>query len=422
MRPSDPQNNGNKPLSVLQLRIKKYGSILTRYNDTFENNVQPLIQFAIILCENQNYEAADDILSHLIESDAFQGYEKLSVLWILRSEIAEELGQLQKAIKLFEKAARSQAQPYMDIMRAFQSFRQRHSHKKSNALNKASIPCMDTPVPLSNISKKRKLEPRLPRYTPRNQIGMFPSPMGSIGISPIHSNPKTPCTPLTDDFEQFMFESDRKASQRKKKFYFRSKQNKKQVNTMARLPTASHEQIHKATLSPIMDVTETDMSLSTSFIGLNISNNNENEMVPSMAPSLGINMSGLSDVSSIAPGLNMNKLSPELPPSMPSTSVPITPLNAMHAPCSPMRHDKENRNSLNRHDHKRGKGSEIRMEIIHLSPAKKNKYGSNKILSPVRRSKRIQENKEGNGGRSLQELLQDSNYTYVPNPMLNSTS
>jgi len=69
-------------------------------------------------------------------------------------------------------------------------------------------------------------------------------------------------------------------------------------------------------------------------------------------------------------------------------------------------------------------GSRVRMELITLSPSKSNKYGSQKILSPVRRSTRIEQkysNKAQTQQQNVHSLLQQSNYTFVPNPMLNKT-
>ena len=93
-------------MSALRDRINKHQSILSQYNDNnTENQIQPLLHFVLILCANKNFKGADEILLHLIESSSFQNYEKLSSIWILRSEIAEQTGDLQKAAQLFQEAA-----------------------------------------------------------------------------------------------------------------------------------------------------------------------------------------------------------------------------------------------------------------------------------------------------------------------------
>ena len=96
-------------MSPLQDRINKYESIINKYNGNTENRIEPLLQFVMILCKNKNYDGAEGILSNLVESSHFIQYRQISLIWILRSEIAEQLGQLQKSVKLFEQAAKYQA-------------------------------------------------------------------------------------------------------------------------------------------------------------------------------------------------------------------------------------------------------------------------------------------------------------------------
>lgn len=100
-------------MSPLQRRISKYESIVKKYDDKTENNIEPLLQFVMILCKNKNYDGAEEILSNLVESSHFIKYRQISLIWILRSEIAEQLGELQKSVKLFEQAAKYQAKVYI---------------------------------------------------------------------------------------------------------------------------------------------------------------------------------------------------------------------------------------------------------------------------------------------------------------------
>lgn len=99
--------------SPLQNRIKEYQSIINKYNDNDNGNIELLFQFVMILCKEKNYDGAEDILSHLIKSQCFPQYKQIASIWILRSEIAEEIGEYQKAVKLFEKAAKCQAKVIM---------------------------------------------------------------------------------------------------------------------------------------------------------------------------------------------------------------------------------------------------------------------------------------------------------------------
>merc|ERR1740116_10030 len=68
-------------------------------------------------------------------------------------------------------------------------------------------------------------------------------------------------------------------------------------------------------------------------------------------------------------------------------------------------------------------GSFTQMKLIPMIPSKRMKYGSDKVLSPVRRSSRIQRKNENDGtpkvkAKTFQELLKESNYTFVPNSNL----
>ena len=95
--------------SPLEDRIKKYEFMVNKYYGKPENIIEPLLQFVIILCKNKNYDGAEEILSNLVQSSHFVEYRQISLIWILRSEIAEQIGQLQRSVKLFEEAAKYQA-------------------------------------------------------------------------------------------------------------------------------------------------------------------------------------------------------------------------------------------------------------------------------------------------------------------------
>eukprot|EP01084_Bolivina_argentea_P193040 331265_1 len=478
-------------MSALQHRINKHQPILKNYTNQFENTVEPLLQFALILCQNKNHNAAEQILSHVIESKLCNEYKKISSIWILRSEIAEELGQLQKAVKLFEEAASNKAQPFQDIMSAFRAFQQRHSktQNKIRNVNTAKPTTNPThkhsknnnpnqkPKPIKNSNKHLKITitNHLNKNSKPTHSSFMPSPMSSLPISPITK--KVACTPLTDDFEDFMFKSEKRSKQRQKKFEFRSRQSKKQI-AISMSPTpgfTNNNYNNRHALSPIMDVSENDMSLSTSFIGppitpnpnININHNNKSTDNSYM------NISGLSDISYIANNTtnnnnndllmlspDNNKNHPELPvnayktPVTSLTTKPIRfspPISALQAKPAkrhkPDSYNKENvvmsqitnrlysididendkpltlenlfKTQENEQENCKG-GSLVRMEVIPLSPSKSKKYGSNKILSPVRRSKRIQDKSGMNNKQNYKKLLQQSNYHYAPNPMLNT--
>merc|ERR1739842_278458 len=72
---------------------------------------------------------------------------------------------------------------------------------------------------------------------------------------------------------------------------------------------------------------------------------------------------------------------------------------------------------------KKREGSVIRMELICVSPSKSSKYGSQKVVSPVRRSNRIQQQREDGDlePTNVQRLLKESSYHYVPNPNLSTS-
>jgi len=194
--------------------------------------------------------------------------------------------------------------------------------------------------------------------------------------------------------------------------------------------------------------------------------------------SMNMDLSGISDISSIAnnetvlseaqfvltsPDRNRKQI--ELPPATPI--VPITPITVDSLQTKPMRFSpplsalrakpqrmvddgdilnisdrlesieigssppprkgKENEAvSSNQRRHRKwrdGEGSTVRMEVICVSPSKTSKYGSKRVVSPVRRSQRIQQIREeqGSGDEDVQRLLRESNYHYVPNPMLNTS-
>ena len=100
-------------MSALQNRISKHAKIVSRFktlsNDPKEQ-IEPLIHFIFRLCMIKNYTAAEEILSLLTESESFSAFTKLSTVWILRSEIAEEQGDLPKAVRLLQQSRKYQAQ------------------------------------------------------------------------------------------------------------------------------------------------------------------------------------------------------------------------------------------------------------------------------------------------------------------------
>ena len=108
--------------SPLEDRIKKYESMVNRYNGKPENSFEPLLQFVMILCKNKNYDGAEEILSNLVQSSHFTEYRQISLIWILRSEIAEQIGQLQRSVKLFEEAAKYQAKVYIIYLFQFSTY------------------------------------------------------------------------------------------------------------------------------------------------------------------------------------------------------------------------------------------------------------------------------------------------------------
>ena len=267
-------------------------------------------------------------------------------------------------------------------MDAFNSFKRRHA-KKSNTENK------------NDIHQRRK------RIKTNN-------------LASSHH----PCTPLTDDFENFMLSTEKKTKQRRKKFEFRSKKNKNKIVSID-------------SLSPIPDIESSDISLSTSFNGPPITpkdhntnnNNNNNKTNTSM------DISGISDISSIG------NISPELPPSTPLSSIDTNSL-LKNKPKRYSPHSALKSKPAKRYNDKRGnnmdkitermdsisiekqQGSMVRMELISLSPSKRNKYNTNMILSPVRRSKRIE--KLNDESKELKQLLKESNFTFKPNPEIHN--
>eukprot|EP00484_Ammonia_sp_Unknown_P022904 CAMPEP_0197034344 /NCGR_PEP_ID=MMETSP1384-20130603/12489_1 /TAXON_ID=29189 /ORGANISM="Ammonia sp." /LENGTH=495 /DNA_ID=CAMNT_0042464263 /DNA_START=34 /DNA_END=1521 /DNA_ORIENTATION=+ len=489
-------------MSPLRERIKLYEANQAR--SKIDTHLQPLFEFVLLLCKNANFKGADEILSHLIESPSFPKYETFASLWILRSEIAEEMGELQKSVKLFEQAAKYQAQPSMDVINAFTSFQQRHSNHPRQT-HKKTTPHTDTPrPPISNpLCGKKKVEAKL---TNKNKHSSSkppePSPanaMPSIAVSPIIHN-QIPCTPLTDDFEHSIFESERKSKQRQKKFEFRSRQSMKQQiassyydttgtahgnskrsmsaasdapsPSIPPLPTARH----KTPLSPILDVTESELSMSSSIPPVtpktNTSEPGHDDKDSDNDHSM-MDMSGISDISSIDHmDTSVTFKSPQLPPKLAPSTPPqrrsaLSELNAKPAKrnkddmaqimqrldsidIEQKPHVQQQRNEgkvkgkeksemytiekllkqtqqeQNKENEQRYKkylqgvegGTCVTMQLITLSPSKANKYGSKKILSPVRRSKRNQ-HKASAEEQNVQKLLQQSNYTYVPNPSLN---
>eukprot|EP00483_Globobulimina_turgida_P011139 UN11160 len=175
--------------------------------------------------------------------------------------------------------------------------------------------------------------------------------MPPLPISPITN--QINCTPLTADFENCMMESEKKSKQRQKKFQFRSRQKKKQIS-VSRSPTPAFMNRRnpknisfKTALSPIVDVSECNMSLSSNspFHGPPITPNiNNMNMDNSMDNSM--NISGLSDISYIgdtnhvhvnsAYGSKLLILSPDKnqePPELPPTT-PITATLRHHSPPS----------------------------------------------------------------------------------------
>ena len=162
--------------------------------------------------------------------------------------------------------------------------------------------------------------------------------MSKIGISPIVPK-RVPCTPICDSLELAMFESEKKAKQRQKKFEFRSRKIK-QNKAIIPPKQSNNANGFKTTLSPIEDVTESDLSNMSSFNGPPVTPRNDLDC----SMNTDMNMSGMSDMSSIddltkdflllSPVKTLK--SPELPPSSRNKSasvIPITPLTALqHKP------------------------------------------------------------------------------------------
>ena len=302
-------------------------------------------------------------------------------------------------------------------MDAFKAFKQRHSKTNNNDdMN-------NNDDKNNNVMKNKKKKDYI-----NNCNGDFAS---------------IPCTPLTDDFENCILESERKTKQRKKKFQFKSRQNKKQLLSPS---------IYNHALSPIPDISPApDVSMSTSFNNSfngppitpnNNNNNNKNNN------SFMMNLSGISDISSIDT-MNDRQLSPEkdgfkspeLPPSTPLTLENIknslnrkpqrfSPISALKSkPAKRFKKSKDINKNNNNIDYITKevdninidtKGSMVRMELISLSPSKRNKYGSNKVLSPVRRSKRNNNKNNNKKDKKLNQLLKESNFTFKPNPNISN--
>ena len=421
-------------------------------------------------------------------------------------------------------------------MAAFRSFQQRHS--ATTKVSKASS-ATKAPRPQHVNKPYQSKKPPMSEYKPPatkkikqsnpsdhlslRSIGNIISPIPSIPISPISplraTRSRTQCTPLTDDFENGLMESERKSRQKQKKYEFRSRKRKSthsnvhsnvsnviksatkptarsMTSTISSVQSTAKTLLHpnfRSQLSPILDVEETSMTMSITPI-----TPNNRQVLHNMDNSVNMDLSGISDISSIANNDTVlseahfvltspdRKRKPELPPTMPSADhaadaplVPITPqsLNALNSlnsvqskplrfspPVSALtskpsrriggelvqdadilnisdrfgsieignspsrRSGKENeQGSSNRKRGRKmmrdGEGSMVRMEVICVSPSRSNKYGSNKVVSPVRRSKRIQQIREEEGleDKDVQKLLKQSNYHYVPNPMLNTS-
>ena len=281
-------------------------------------------------------------------------------------------------------------------MNAFNSFKQRHA-KKSNTDNKNDNHQRSKRIKTNNLLSSHHSQKVVSNNVISNEV---------------------PCTPLTDDFENFMLSTEKKTKQRRKKFEFRSRKNKNKIVSID-------------SLSPIPDIETSDMSLSCSFNGppitpndhntnyQNNNNNNNNEVNTSM------DISGISDISSIG------NMSPELPPSTPLSLIDTNNL-LKNKPKRYSPHSTLKSKPAKRYNDKRGnnvdqitermdsisieeqQGSTVRMELISLSPSKSNKYSTNMVLSPVRRSKRIE--KLNDESKELKQLLKESNFTFKPNP------
>lgn len=253
-------------------------------------------------------------------------------------------------------------------MNAFNNFKQRHA-KKSKTDNRND-----------NNQRNKRLKPN-------------DNKQHYLTIS--SENHEVPCTPLTDDFENFMLSTEKKTKQRRKKFEFRSRQNKNR-NKLTSINS----------LSPIPDIESSDISLSYSF-------NDGPPITPCPVPitpknnkNHNMDISGISDISSIG------NISPELPPSTPSVLCSIDTNKAKrYSPHSVLKSKPPKR-----YNDDNNEGLTVRMELIQLSPSKRKKYDTNKILSPVRRSKRIQKSNDEN--KQLKEMLRESNWTFKPNPLL----
>ena len=100
-------------MSALQTRINKHVQIIARFkklSNEPRDQIEPLVHFVFRLCMIKNYTAAEEVLALVTESDAFSAFTKLSAVWILRSEIAEELGDLPKALKMLQQSRKYQAE------------------------------------------------------------------------------------------------------------------------------------------------------------------------------------------------------------------------------------------------------------------------------------------------------------------------
>jgi len=341
--------------------------------------------------------------------------------------------------------------------------------------------------PAKKKIKKSKLLPVRSLVSPMPPI---PSPFSPIEPLETTRVVRSRCTPLTADFEKGLRESERKNKQRAKKYQFRNRKcSASTTKSRAKPSNAAAANVgsvgFRNQLSPILDVEETAMTLSLTPMSPDERH--------AMEHSVNMDLSGISDISSIANNESVlseaqfvlcspdrNRAPPELPSMAPSVaSTPITvcslqskamrlaPPVSAPKPKAPQRtadgeeaqdgdvsnisnrfgsidiaptpprgaNEKENESAAGNGHRKRprspfgarknAEGSMVRMEVISLSPSKSNKYGSDRVVSPVRRSQRIQQIRDeqstsGAEPKDVGALLKDANYCFVPNPMLNT--
>lgn len=110
-------------------RVGTYVPLVSKYQGKIKRDVEAsftlnsLIQYALGLCMKSNPSAAQSVLKSALEIDTIHKIcMKSAKYWILRAEIAENLGQFEIAASYFEIGGKSRAQPFLDLIVAFKAF------------------------------------------------------------------------------------------------------------------------------------------------------------------------------------------------------------------------------------------------------------------------------------------------------------